>query len=42
MSKGSNRRKEDTEKVRNNWDVIFGSKKPQDPKPKETGKENAK
>lgn len=30
MSKGSARRKEDTEKVRQNWDAIFGKKdKPQ-------------
>ena len=27
MSKGSKRRKEDTQKVLNNWDSIFGKKK---------------
>jgi len=32
MSKGSARRKEDTDKVRQNWDAIFGKKKPEPPK----------
>jgi hypothetical protein len=31
MSKGSARRKEDTDKVRQNWDAIFGKKKPETP-----------
>ncbi len=35
MGKGSNRRKEDTEKIRNNWDAIFGRK---DKEPKEPAK----
>jgi len=26
MSKGSNRRREDTQKIRDNWDAIFGNK----------------
>ena len=32
MSKGSSRRKEDTQKIRDNWDRIFGKKdKPSEP-----------
>lgn len=42
MSKGSNRRKEDTEKIRNNWDAIFGRRDPKDAKPKEPEQKNAK
>jgi len=33
MSKGSNRRKEDVKKVRDNWDRIFGPKDPKEQKP---------
>ena len=32
MGKGSARRREDTDKIRDNWDAIFG-KKNQPPKP---------
>jgi hypothetical protein len=33
MSKGSGRRNEDADKVRNNWDAIFGKKdKPEEKK----------
>jgi len=43
MGKGSTRRKEDTEKIRDNWDAIFGKKDPKEEKPKEdTPKNNAK
>ena len=28
MGKGSGRRKEDTNKIRENWDAIFGKKEP--------------
>jgi len=42
MSKGSNRRKEDVKKIRDNWDKIFGPKDPKEEKPKEPCKENAK
>ena len=42
MSKGSNRRKEDVKKIRDNWDKIFGKKDPKEEKPKEPCKENAK
>tara|TARA_R110002126_G_scaffold26196_1_gene88802 strand:+ start:246 stop:374 length:129 start_codon:yes stop_codon:yes gene_type:complete len=42
MGKGSNRRKEDTEKIRDNWDAIFGKKDSKEEKPKEPSKENAK
>jgi len=36
MGKGSGRRKEDTDKIRNNWDAIFGKKDKQQPqKPEE-------
>jgi hypothetical protein len=40
MGKGSNRRKEDVKKVRDNWDAIFGKKdqKEQKPMPKENAK----
>lgn len=30
MSKGSTRRREDTQKIRDNWDAIFGKKDPKD------------
>lgn len=43
MSKGSTRRREDTEKIRDNWDQIFGKKDSKEEKPKqEVPKENAK
>lgn len=43
MSKGSTRRKENTEKIRDNWDQIFGRKDPKEEKPqREVPKENAK
>jgi hypothetical protein len=43
MSKGSTRRKEDTDKIRDNWDAIFGKKDPKEEKPKEDApKNNAK
>ena len=44
MSKGSARRKEDVKKIRDNWDAIFGKKdkQPQEQKPREDVKENAK
>jgi hypothetical protein len=46
MSKGSSRRTEDTEKIRDNWDATFGKKKeekPVEPKPLESGdQEHAK
>lgn len=43
MSKGSNRRREDTQKIRDNWDRIFGKKDPKEEKTKEQQpKENAK
>jgi len=32
LSKGSNRRKEDVKKIRDNWDAIFGKKDKQEPK----------
>ena len=43
MGKGSARRKEDTQKIRDNWDVIFG-RKDKDPKeqPKNPGQKDAK
>ena len=42
MSKGSTRRKEDTEKIRDNWDAIFGKKDSKEEKPKEPEQKNAK
>jgi len=43
MSKGSTRRREDTEKIRDNWDQIFGKKDSKEQKPKQdTPKNNAK
>ena len=43
MGKGSNRRREDVKKVRDNWDAIFGKKDPKEEKPNEQQpKENAK
>lgn len=43
MSKGSTRRKEDMEKIRDNWDAIFGKKDPKEQKPEQQPtKENAK
>lgn len=38
MSKGSARRKEDTEKVRQNWDAIFGKKEKKPEPPPESKK----
>jgi hypothetical protein len=43
MGKGSTRRREDTEKILNYWDAIFGKKdkkeeKPRDDQPKENAK----
>lgn len=35
MGKGSNRRTEDTQKVRDNWDIIFGKKKEKEQKSQE-------
>jgi hypothetical protein len=43
MSKGSTRRKEDTEKIRDNWEAIFGRKETKEQQPKqEAPKDNAK
>ena len=42
MGKGSTRRKEDTEKIRDNWDAIFGKKDRKEEKPKEPEQKNAK
>jgi hypothetical protein len=42
MSKGSNRRKEDVKKIRDNWDAIFGKKDPKEDKPKEPEQKDAK
>jgi hypothetical protein len=43
MSKGSTRRREDTEKIRDNWDQIFGKKDSKEQKSKQdTPKNNAK
>jgi len=48
MSKGSNRRKEDLDRIWNNWDAIFGSSKVKEltePKPEpnqDDQKDNAK
>lgn len=42
MSKGSNRRKEDTQKIRDNWDAIFGKKDPKEEKPKQPEQKDAK
>lgn len=33
MGKGSNRRREDVKKVRDNWDAIFGKKDDKKPEP---------
>jgi hypothetical protein len=33
LGKGSNRRREDTQKIRDNWDAIFGKKDPKEEKP---------
>jgi len=41
LSKGSNRRREDTQKIRDNWDAIFGKKDPKEQKPQQPSKENA-
>ena len=35
MGKGSNRRREDVKKVRDNWDKIFGQKDRKEEKPNE-------
>jgi hypothetical protein len=40
MGKGSNRRREDVKKVRDNWDAVFGKKDQKEQKP--VPKENAK
>jgi|TARA_R110002126_G_scaffold3231_3_gene18122 hypothetical protein len=43
MGKGSNRRREDVKKIRDNWDAIFGKKDRKEEKPNEqVPKENAK
>ena len=42
MSKGSTRRKENTEKIRDNWDAIFGKKDPLEEKPKQPEQKDAK
>ena len=42
MGKGSNRRKEDVKKIRDNWDAIFGPKDPKEQKPQQPSKDNAK
>lgn len=42
MSKGSNRRKEDTQKIRDNWDAIFGKKDPKENKQEQPIKKDAK
>jgi len=42
MGKGSTRRREDTEKIRDNWDAIFGKKDPKEDKPQQPPKDNAK
>jgi hypothetical protein len=42
MSKGSTRRREDSGKIRDNWDQIFGKKDSKEEKPKEPVKDNAK
>jgi len=43
MGKGSNRRREDVKKIRDNWDAIFGKKDPKEEKTNnQQPKENAK
>jgi len=45
MGKGSARRKEDTQKIRDNWDVIFGKKdlkESKESKPQQPDKKDAK
>jgi len=42
MGKGSTRRREDTEKIRNNWDQIFGKKDSKEQKPKQPEQKDAK
>jgi hypothetical protein len=43
MGKGSGRRKEDTQKIRDNWDAIFGKKdKPKEEPQKPQEKPDAK
>jgi len=43
MGKGSNRRREDVKKIRDNWDKIFGKKDPKEEKPNPPEpKDNAK
>ena len=38
MSKGSNRRREDTQKIRDNWDAIFGKRDPKEESKEQTQK----
>ena len=42
MGKGSARRKEDTDKIRNNWDAIFGKKNKEPEKKQEEKKDDKK
>ena len=42
MSKGSNRRKEDVKKIRDNWDAIFGKKDPKEEKPTQPEQKDTK
>lgn len=42
MSKGSNRRKEDVKKIRDNWDAIFGKKDTKEDKPKAPAQKDTK
>ena len=42
MGKGSARRREDTEKIRDNWDAIFGKKDRKEDKHPEPEKKQAK
>ena len=42
MGKGSARRKEDTQKIRDNWDTIFGSKDKKENKQEQPPKKDAK
>lgn len=40
MGKGSKRRNEDTDKIRDNWDIIFGKKDKEKPAKEEDSKKN--
>lgn len=42
MGKGSARRKEDTDKIRSNWDAIFGKKEKEPEKKPEEKKDEKK